>query len=109
MIKMPKHKNKLNKQRKKYCPICLSKSWNNCKICSNDECKYSFFSNRKNKQIKKKLINKHVKKNLIYKFNKFPKIKISYKIFEDIDMNLSHEIGITNTKFLDIDYNWIKN
>ena len=108
---MPKHKNKSNKQRKKYCPICLSKSWNRSNICSNDKCKYSFFPNRKNKQTKK-IINKQVKRNLIYEFNKFPKIEILHKILEDIDtfnMILSHEIGITNTKFLDIDYNWIKN
>ncbi len=108
---MPKHKNKSNKQRKKKCQICLFKSWNRCKICSNDKCKYLFFPNRKNRQTNK-IINKHVKRNLIYEFNKFPKIEISHKILEDIDtfnINLSHKIGITNTKFLDIDYDWIKN
>ena len=109
---MPKHKNKSNKQRKKSCPICLSKSWNRCKICSNDKCKYFFFPNKKNKQPKQKVINKHVKRNLIYEFNKFPKIEIPHKILEILEIDyisLSHEIGITNTKFLDIDYNWIKN
>ena len=104
---MPKHKNKSNKQRKKSCPICLSKSWNSCKICSNDKCKYFFFPNKKNKQTKK-VINKHVKRKLFM----IPKLEISHKILEDIDtfsISLYHEIGITNTKFLDIDYNWIKN
>jgi len=104
---MPKHKDNSNKQRKKSCPICLFKSWNRCNICYNDKCKYLFFPNKKKKK-KKKIINKHVKKKLFM----ITKIEISYKILEDIDtfnINVSHKIGITNTRFLDIDYTWIKN